>query len=289
MDPRERRGYGDPVMADTEMADTDTAGADTASADTDDTDTDLPTSLTRLTFHGPLSEARAGRLVDRLTRARPATVLDIGCGWSELMLRILAVLPEATGFGFDTDAGDLARARATASAHGLSDRVAFANESGIGTTRGPADLVLCVGSSHALTEAEPPESVPAALAVLRRLVTPGGRVLLGEGFWQRPPTEAELAAMWPGMTGAEFPGLAGLVNLTVDAGFRPAWIETATPEEWEEFESGYQCDEEEWLATHAGHPEAARIRAQVDEHRSYWLRGYRGILGQAYLTLVPVT
>ena len=24
------------------------------------------------------------------------------------------------------------------------------------------------------------------------------------------------------------------------------------------------------------------------EHRSYWLRGYRGILGQAYLTLVPV-
>jgi hypothetical protein len=62
----------------------------------------------------------------------------------------------------------------------------------------------------------------------------------------------------------------------------------ATLEEWEDFESGYQCDEEEWLAAHAGHPEAARIAEQVDEHRSFWLRGYRGLLGQAYLTLVPV-
>jgi hypothetical protein len=38
----------------------------------------------------------------------------------------------------------------------------------------------------------------------------------------------------------------------------------------------------------SGRATRARIRKQVDEHRSYWLRGYRGILGQAYLTLVPV-
>ena len=252
------------------------------------TDHDLPPSLTRLTFHGPLSEARARRLVDRLTRTRPGTVLDIGCGWGELMLRVLSVLPAATGLGFDTDEPDLVRGRDNARARGLAGRVTFVNESGVGTTRGPADLVLCVGSSHALSEAEPPENIAIALQALRRLVTPGGRVLLGEAFWQRPPTEAELAGMWPGTSGAELPDLAALVDLTIEAGFRPAWIETATVAEWEDFESGYQCDEEEWLAAHADHPEAARIREQVDEHRSYWLRGYRGLLGQAYLTLVPV-
>jgi hypothetical protein len=73
-----------------------------------------------------------------------------------------------------------------------------------------------------------------------------------------------------------------------DAGwFHPAWIETATAEEWEDFESGYQCDEEEWLAAHGDHPKAAGIRERVDQHRSFWLRGYYGPLGQAYLTLVP--
>jgi hypothetical protein len=160
------------------------------------TDTELPPSLTRLTFHGPLSEARAGRLVARLTRNSPRTVLDIGCGWGELMLRVLAALPDAT--------------------------------------------------------------------------------------------EAELAGMWPGTSADEWGALASLVDLTVAAGFRPAWIETATGQEWEDFESGYQCDEEEWLAAHPGHPKAAEIREQVDQHRSFWLRGYYGLLGQAYLTLVPV-
>ena len=36
------------------------------------------------------------------------------------------------------------------------------------------------------------------------------------------------------------------------------------------------------------HPDAAEIRQDVDEHRSYWLRGYRGLMGFAYLTLIPV-
>ena len=187
------------------------------------TDAELPPGLTRLTFHGPLSEVRVARIVARLTANRPRTVLDI-----------------------------------------------------------------CVGASHALTEVEPPGHTAAALAELRRLVNPGGRVLLGEGFWHRTPTEAELAGMWPGTTAGEFGDLAGLADLAVGAGFRPAWIETATLEEWEDFESGYQCDEEEWLAAHPGHPGAAELRERVDQHRSFWLRGYYGLLGQAYLTLVPV-
>jgi SAM-dependent methyltransferase len=252
------------------------------------TETELPSGLTRLTFHGPLSEDRAARIVARLTGIGPRTVLDIGCGWGELMLRILAAAPDATGLGLDTDEGDLARGRDSARARGLDGRVTFVRESGVGTSRGPADLVLCLGASHALTEVEPPGHTVAALAELRRLVNPGGRVLLGEGFWHRTPTEAELAGMWPGTTAGEFGDLAGLADLAVGAGFRPAWIETATLEEWEEFESGYQCDEEEWLAAHPGHPGADELRQRVDQHRSFWLRGYYGLLGQAYLTLVPV-
>lgn len=251
------------------------------------TDTDRPASLTRLTFHGPLSEARAARLVDRLTWTRPGTVLDIGCGWGELMLRVLEAAPGATGVGLDTDEGDLIRGRESARARGLDGRVTFVRESGVDTTRGPADLVLCLGASHALTEAKPPEHTAAALRELRRLVRPGGRVLFAEGFWHHPPTEAELAGMWPDTSADELHDLPGLVDLAVGAGFRPAWIETASTEEWEDFESGYQYDEQEWLAAHPAHPKAAGIRDQADQHRSFWLRGYYGILGMAYLTLVP--
>ncbi|MFE7463039.1 SAM-dependent methyltransferase [Streptomyces sp. NPDC057499] len=252
------------------------------------TETDLPPRLTRLTFLGPLSEARAARIVGRLAGAAPTRVLDLGCGWGELMLRVLEAVPGASGTGIDLSAPDLARGRANAGARGLGDRVEFIEKSAAGTGHGPADLVLSIGAGHALSDAAPPHHIAEALAVLRRSVAPGGRVLLAEGFWQRSPTAAELAAMWPDARADEHHDLAGLVDLAVAAGFRPSWIETAGDDEWEDFESGYQSDVEEWLAAHPGHPLARETRERVDRHRTSWLRGYRGVLGMAYLTLVPV-
>ncbi|MBB5936588.1 SAM-dependent methyltransferase [Streptomyces zagrosensis] len=244
--------------------------------------------LTRLTFHGPLSEARATRIIDRLVRSEPRSVLDIGCGWGELLLRTLEAAPAATGAGIDLNAEDLARGRANATARGLAERVAFYEESGADTARGPADVVLCTGSSHALSGVQPPDHTAAALKALRGLVNPGGRVLLGEGFWQRTPSPAELAVMWPDASANEYFGLADVVDLAVAAGFRPEWIETANNDEWEEFQSAYRADLEEWLAAHSTDPAAAKARERAEQQRAGWLRGHGGVLGLAYLTLIPV-
>lgn len=254
--------------------------------DSIDTAASHPPRLTHLTFHGPLSEARAQNLVQRLTRTNPTTVLDIGCGWGELMLRILTAVPDARGTGIDLNADDLARGRRNAEARGLTHRAEFVEESALATTRGPADLVLCVGSSQALSTTEPPEHTTEALRALRGLVTDNGRVLLGEGFWQRTPTPAELKGMWPNAAVTDHHDLATLLDLAVAAGFRPEWTETAGLDEWEEFESAYQADVEVWLAQHPGHPLAAETRERLDRHRAQWM-SYRGVLGLAYLTLVP--
>ncbi|MEV0649741.1 class I SAM-dependent methyltransferase [Phytomonospora sp. NPDC050363] len=247
-----------------------------------------PPRLARMRFHGPLSDARAARMVARLGARVPATVLDLGCGWGELMLDVLAAVPGARGTGVDVTAEDLERGRRNAGDRGLAGSVEFVEGSAADHTGEPADLVLCLGSSHALSDEQPPHHTAAALRRLRELVAPGGRVLLGESFWERTPTPAELDAMWPDASVAEFGDLAGLVRLALDAGFRVEWVETATFGEWEEFESAYLADKEVWLAANAGHPEAERIRGEVDGHRRSFLGGYRRVLGQAYLTLVPV-
>lgn len=181
-----------------------------------------PGNGSRLQFNSPLSGARADRLVTSLAGGSPGTVLDVGCGWGELLLRLLAAAPGATGTGIELHGPDLARARAAATARGLDGRVNF---------------VEADGKSHSVASAD------------------------------------------------DCDDLAGLVDHAVAAGFRPLRIETATTAEWEEFESGLAADVEEWLAGHPDHPEAGAVGEKLDAQRNMWLRGHRGVLGFAYLTL----
>lgn len=237
---------------------------------------DGPGCYDHLTFNAPLSEGRADALATRVAAADPADVLDVGCGWGELLLGVLERAPAARGLGVDTDERLLARGRAAARERGLAERVSLEHRPGEDLAD-PADLVLCVGSSHAVGE-----QLGTALAALRRLVRPGGRLVLGEGFWeQHGPVEETL--LWDDLL--EMPDLAGLVDAGIAAGFRPLFVEWAGAEEWSRFESGYLADLEEWLLTHQDHAEAERVRAEADAHRDRWLRGYRHGLGFAYLTL----
>ncbi|GAA1974208.1 class I SAM-dependent methyltransferase [Catenulispora subtropica] len=231
-----------------------------------------------LDFHGPMSPARASRLVAGLAAREPATVVDYGCGWGELLLRLLAAVPEAHGTGIDIHGPDIARARAAAADRGLTGRATFIEGPARDHAR-PADVVLSLGAYHAFG------TIPEALAELRTLVNPGGRLLFGAEIWDRTPTEAELAAMWPGTTADECLYLPDLVEVATAAGLRPLRIETSTRAEWEEFESGYAADTEEWLLANPGHPDAPETREKLDAHLGIWLRGLHQVFSYAFLTL----
>ena len=242
------------------------------------TDGPLPGKGARLDFMAPLSASRANRLAADLAAREPATVIDVGCGWGELLLRVVEACLGARGVGVDTHEPDLSRGRANAAARNLSERVTFVHAPAAGHG-GVADVVVNVGAHHAF------DGMPAALGALHGMVQPGGCLLFGAEYWERPPTPERLAHMWPGTTAGECTDLAGLVDAAIAAGFRPVRIETATRGEWEEFESGFAADREEWLAAHPHHPEAGDVRAALDATRSIWLRGHRDVMGFAYLTL----
>ncbi|SNT55967.1 Methyltransferase domain-containing protein [Asanoa hainanensis] len=234
----------------------------------------------RLTFMAPLSAARADRIVTGLAAGSPSTVVDLGCGWGELLLRVVAACPGAKGIGLDTHEPDLARGRANAEARGLDGRVTFV-DGPAADHRDTADLLVSVGAYQAFG------TIASALGAIRELVNPGGRVLFAAEFWESPPPPDRLALMWPGMSADDCTDLAGLVDQAIAAGFRPLRVETATRDEWDEFESLLAADREEWLITHPNHPEAAAVREQADSQRNIWLRGHRGLMGFAYLTLGP--
>ena len=243
-----------------------------------------------LTFLSPLSQERAQKLVTFLADGLHGTVLDVGCGWGELLLRVLAAAPEAHGIGVDIDEAALERGRRLAAARGLSDRVTMVSGDGKVRTPERADAVVCIGASQVWgppVEDNMPLDYAAALAAIRARVPRGARVVYGEGIWSLPPT-AEAVAPLAGRFD-EFVSLAELVDLAVAQGFMPVAVHEAGLDEWDEFESGFSARYATWLAEHGPeHPDAAEVRARAARQRTGYLAGYRGVMGMAYLALIAV-
>jgi cyclopropane fatty-acyl-phospholipid synthase-like methyltransferase len=220
-----------------------------------------------LTFNAPLSEERAGALVAALPISPGHHVLDLGCGSGELLLRILAAHPATTGTGVDLDREALDRGVRAAAERSLQGRVELV-EADVAAFVDHADIVVCVAASHAFGGPRD------ALASLRDCVTPGGRVLYGDGFWAAPPSRAALEAL------GELPGLDALRDAAHEAGFRIERDEVSSLGEWDAFEMTWCAGLEA-----SGLPEAV---AFARERRREYEDGYRGAVGFSWLVLAPV-
>jgi cyclopropane fatty-acyl-phospholipid synthase-like methyltransferase len=251
-----------------------------------DMSVDLPPLHEDLTFHGPLSEARAHELVGFLSALGGGCVVDVGCGWAELLLRVLESNPALTGIGIDLNQADISHGQALAERRGLRDRVRLVVGDVSDDAPTAADGVICIGSSQVWgTEGTVDMDYSAALTALRRMVPRGGRVVYGDAVWTQDPTPAATKPL--GGSLSEFKTLPEVVDIAVASGFRPFGIAIATLDEWDAFESGYARGYEKWLTSHdPSHLDYQQILERADRHRDDWLRGYRHVLGLAYLQLV---
>ncbi|MEU3006725.1 class I SAM-dependent methyltransferase [Streptomyces sp. NPDC007020] len=238
----------------------------------------------RLTWNTPLSEDHASRLIAACDPAPGARIVDLGSGWGELLMRLVESAPGATGDGVETDPDAVARGRKLAGERGLADRVRFHGTPAAEWTEKGYDLAVCIGSSHAWPGATARESAANALAALAAAVRPGGRVLFGEGIWQREPTPAALAGLGAGPE--DFGSLLELIRLAESAGLRALQVTVADEREWDLFESeGPIGRGQRWALANPGHPLHAEVTAEVDARRTGYYGGYRASFTLAYLVL----
>jgi cyclopropane fatty-acyl-phospholipid synthase-like methyltransferase len=219
-------------------------------------------------WNTPLFEPHAELLLDRLSLSPGARVVDLGCGWGELLLR--TVKRGAVGIGVDTDPLALERGETLAKEYGVQAEF-VAQEAA--EWSGVAERALCIGSSHAFGGSQ---------AMLKRLasVVPSGRVLVGDGCWLGSPTAAALDIF-----GDKVLPLPELVEACRTAGWRVLHMTTASQQEWDDFESTSRAGWQEWLMANGSDPRAAEVRDWLDTRERQYLHDYRGVLGFAYLVL----
>jgi SAM-dependent methyltransferase len=253
---------------------------------------ELPPLYDELTFLSPLSDERASGLVTWLAQGLSdgGTVLDVGCGWAELLLLVTETASSCRAIGVDLDEEALAEATRRAASRGLSARVTFL--SGNGKHVGPAavDALIAIGSTQVWgppVEANQPLAYAKAFDAIRGRVRDGGRVVFADGVWSRPPTPAATAPL--SGRSDEFVSLDELRVLAEEAGFSVDAADEATQIEWDAFESGFTARYETWLATHSpDDPDASSVRERAEQQRTSYVDGYRGVLGMGYLQLIAV-
>lgn len=215
-----------------------------------------------LEWAAPVDSDTASRAIAATGAGPGDQVLDVGCGRGAFLLE-LASRTGCTGLGLDIDAEAIRVAGLRADECGMGDRVRFeARDAGGLEPGGGFDVAICIGASHACGGYGP------MLDYLLERTCPDARVLVGEGFWRKPPDEAylrhldadadEMGSHWDNFAVAKSRGLV------------PLWSMVSGDAAWDHYEGLYRLTMARYLARNPEDPEHDAFR----DHSERWYDGY---------------
>src|SRR5262245_21808242 len=186
----------------------------------------------------PVSPSGVSACLDALGPSKGDTVIDVGCGKGEMLIR-LAEPHDIHGIGLDTHPAFRKIAEAEESRRVGPGRITF-HLTEAGQYPVPPNsfaAAICFGSTHAFGDFK------AALRSLAGWVRPKGRILIGDGYWKKEPDPGYLSLL--GARRDELEDHAGNLALGTDAGLTPLFDRTTTLAEWDAYEDLYAQSVEE--------------------------------------------
>jgi SAM-dependent methyltransferase len=183
-------------------------------------------------YCNPIAAAKIERALELLPLERDANVLDLGCGRGELSLKLVERF-QAQVTAVDISSPMLEALRERARSCGALDRVRLLEIDIAAFEPEPEsfDLTVMLGGGGIAG------GIAAICATLAGGTRRGGYVLIGEGYWARPPAPEYLAHL-EAMEN-EFRDHCGNVEAGIDAGLIPLHAFVASPDEWDEYEWKY--------------------------------------------------
>lgn len=207
-------------------------------------------------------------------------MLDLACGKGEMLCRWGQELG-ASGVGVDLSEVFVAAARARAEELGVADRVVIEQGDAGAYEPGPEPfhVACCIGATWI------GGSVVGTIDLLRRAATPDGLLLVGEPFWQEPPSlEAQQAI---GGDPDDFTDLPGLLDRFDAAGTDLVEMVLADAHSWDRYAAAQWWNLRQWLDAHPRDPIMSDVRRFLDESRRNHLAYQRRYLGWGVFVLKP--
>jgi len=235
---------------------------------------------TEHSLSAPVSEERASQLLERLALPPDSSVVDLGCGQGAWLLLLASGRPDLRLVGVDISHSALAEARAASDQLGHAASIDWMQTDAATAPIGRHDAVICVGASHVFG------GLDGTLKAIRERMKPGGRVILGDTIWERPPSQAAQDSVDAGP--GDFPDLAGLISKAREHRFEVVDGHVSTLEEWDDYEWAWTGALVRWAMQQPDGPDRASALDAARGHRDAWLSGYRKYLGFATVALVDL-
>lgn len=226
-------------------------------------------------FPGPLSTTAFEQISAACQLHSGLRVLDLGCGGGEVLCR-WAQAYSLKGTGVDWRAERIAAAQTCANELEVWPQVHFV-ESDIASF--PQDFhefdcVICLaGSAVAGGLVELLDAMQRALRTGK-----GGYLLLGESFWQQPPTPHDCARLGLAPDALlDLPALVDALLAMTGGDLLGVWLAEAA--DWDAYYGAQWQRAVQWLADHATDRDAPGLRAWLRQQQKSYFAFERPLLG----------
>ncbi len=219
----------------------------------------------------PISDGKLRDIMDVLGLSADSRVLDIACGKGEMLIR-MAELYGVSGVAVDFSPAFLEEARKQASTRGVADRIEWIEGDAKefeGQVEG-FDVVSCLG-------ARPFGAYRDTLTRMGTWAKTGGVMVVGEGYWQKPPDARYLEFL--GAKAEEYSDHAGTEAVGLSLGLTPIYSTTSSQDEFDHYEGMYLAAMERYLRVNPDDPDARAMGERIRGWRDAWLRWGRETLG----------
>lgn len=226
----------------------------------------------RLPVWNPLAVSHLQRYVSRLTLPENSTVLDIGCGRGHVLNLILSQ-HQVRGLGVDSSPYATAAAARDMEAFVATGRLVLIERAFDAREYDAAafGLIVCIGSTHAVGDFR------ETLRVAKRLLSPNGLLLVGEGYWKQTPSADYLVFLK--MSSDEHSTHQVTQSIGLDEGFDLVSCSECSQSEWDDYEDQYARNIEEFVRENENDPDAEAMLQRIRPWREAYLRWGRDTLG----------
>ena len=227
------------------------------------------------TVMNPVDSAKLDHLLDMLNLQQNSSVVDVGCGKGEMLIRLVEKY-QVKGVGIDKSPYCVKHAEALKRERVPNSDVEFLLMDGAdykGDEKHLVDLAMCIGASWIYGDYK------GTIKALLKMTRQSGLVMIGEPFWRKEPPEEYLTH--EGWSKSLFDTNAGNITTAEKHGLRPLYSLVSSEQDWDVYEGLHWYAADQYTISNPRDPDLNDLSARVSEGRETYLKWERQYLGWA--------